>query len=281
MKLCIRGHDLGVKGTEGIISRVKDLGIDGLQLVCYKSYDDVPYEVGGLTPERAREIGDALRAADICVPLVGAYFNQAHPDREKAQKGFDIFADYLGKARALGGEYVGSETGSYKGDPWRYHPKNRMPEAYAQAAETFGQLADIAMENGVNIAMEGAAGHVCWNPDVLNRVIKMMDRPNVKVIFDLYNYMDGYNQYDYLDILDRGLELFGKNILLFHMKDCLLTDDGSDPKQVGFGRGDLDKEAVLGRIKASNPDAVLVLEGTVGEDIEFAVKTIRDIWARV
>lgn len=281
MKLCIRGHDLGVKGTEAIIARLRQLDIDGLQLVCYKSYDDIPYELGGLTPERAAEIGDAMKKAGVVIPLIGAYFNQAHPDEAKARKGFDVFAEYLGNAKALGGAFVGSETGSYKGDPWIYHPKNRTPKAYEQAAEVFGRLADIAAENGVNIAMEGAAGHVCWNPNVLSKVIKKMDRPNVKVIFDLYNYMDGGNQFDYLDILDRGLELFGRDILLFHMKDCLLQEDGSAPKQVGFGQGDLDKEAILARIKASNPDAVLVLEGTVGDDIPVAVKCIRDIWARV
>lgn len=281
MKLCIRGHDLGVKGTEAIIARLRELDIDGLQLVCYKSFDDIPYAPGGITREKADRIGAAMRDAGVIIPLVGAYFNQAHPDSVKAQKGFDVFAEYLKVLKALGGEYVGSETGSYNGDPWIYHPKNRTPKAYEQVADTFGRLADIAADNGVNIAMEGAAGHVCWNPKVLNRVVRMMDRPNVKIIFDLFNYMDGGNQFDYLDILDRGLELFGKNILLFHMKDCLLHEDGSAPRQVGFGQGDLDKEAILGRIKASDPDAVLVLEGTTGDDIPIAVKTIREIWARV
>lgn len=281
MKLCIRGHDLGVKGTGDIVRRLRELDIDGLQLVCYKSYDDIPYERGGITPEKAGEIGAALKEAGVVVPLVGAYFNQAHPDAAKAQKGFDVFAEYLENLTALGGKYVGSETGSYNGDPWIYHPKNRTPRAYEQVAETFGRLADIAGKHGVGVAMEGAAGHVCWNPNILKKVIHMMDRPNVKVIFDLYNYMDGGNQFDYLDILDRGLELFGRDILLFHMKDCLLREDGSAPRQVGFGQGDLDKAAILSRIKASNPDAVLVLEGTTGEDIPLAVKTIRDVWARV
>ena len=281
MKLCIRGHDLGVKGTGDIVRRLRELDIDGLQLVCYKSYEDVPYAPGGMTPEKAAQIGEALGAAGVSVPLVGAYFNQAHPDAAKARKGFDVFAEYLGHVKALGGDAVGSETGSYNGDPWIYHPKNRTPGAYEQAARVFGRLADIAAGKGVSIAMEGAAGHVCWNPDVLNRVLRMMDRPNVKVIFDLYNYMDAGDQFDYLDILDRGLELFRGNILLFHMKDCLLNEEGKPPRQVGFGQGDLDKEAILRRIKASDPDAVLVLEGTVGEDIPVAVRTVRDIWARV
>lgn len=281
MMLCIRGHDLGVKGTEAIIARVKELGLDGLQLVCYKSYDDIPYVPGAITPERAGEIGRALRQGGAAPALLGAYFNPVHSDRAKAQRCFDIFADYLRAARSFGCAYVGSETGSYNDDKWTYNPKNRTEEAYALVEDTFGRLADIAAENGVNIAMEGAAGHVCWSPDMLCEVIRRMGRPNVYVTFDLYNYMDADNQRDYLAILDRGLELFGQRIKFFHIKDCLLGDGGEAPRQVGFGRGDLDKRAILSRIKASNPDAILVLEGTTGEDIPFAVKTVRDIWETV
>jgi UDP:flavonoid glycosyltransferase YjiC (YdhE family) len=43
----------------------------------------------------------------------------------------------------------------------------------------------------------------------------------------------------------------------------------------------VDQMAVLSAIKAHNPDAVLVLEGTTGEHIASAVKTIRDIWEKV
>ena len=34
MKICIRAHDLGVKGTHGILERIDSLGIDGVQMVC-------------------------------------------------------------------------------------------------------------------------------------------------------------------------------------------------------------------------------------------------------
>ncbi len=280
-RLCVRGHDLGVKGTEEIVKRARELDIDGIQLVCYKSYGDIPYAPGAMTPERAGEIGQGLSRGGLSVPLVGAYFNPVHSDREKAKRCFQIFADYLAAARALGSEYVGSETGSRNDEPWIYHPENRTEASYQLVAETFGALADIAAGYGVNIAMEGAAGHVCWNPDVLDEVIRRMNRPNVKVIFDLYNYMDAGNQHQYLSILDRGLELFRGRILLFHMKDCVLTQDGSAPKQVGFGKGDLDKAEIIRRIKASVSHPTFVLEGTCGDDLPLAVETIRELWERV
>ena len=279
MKLCIRAHDLGVKGTEDILTQLDRLGLDGVQLVCYKVYDDIPYAPGGITPERASAIGRALAEAGKIVPLVGAYFNPVHPDEEKAARGQAIFADYLRHCRALGCGVVGSETGSFNGDPWVYHPRNRTEEALQKVVAAFSQLCDVAADCGSTVAVEGAEGHVCYDVDTLARARRMIGR-RTKVIFDLYNYMDAANQGDYLDILDRGLDVFAGEIQVFHMKDCILTS-GRKPLQVPLGTGELDMRAILGRIKAYDPDAVLMLEETTGEHIPHAVDTIRRVWAEL
>ena len=39
MKLCIRAHDLGVKGTEQIIQQLNELGIDGVQMATRRTSD--------------------------------------------------------------------------------------------------------------------------------------------------------------------------------------------------------------------------------------------------
>lgn len=279
MKLCIRAHDLGVKGTEAILDQLEQLQIDGVQMVCYKAYEDIPYAPGAITSEKAAAIGQAFAEKGACIPLVGAYFNPVHSNREKAARCESIFAEYLQHCRSMGCTYVGSETGSYNDEPWIYHPKNRTEEALEAVAETFSRLCDVAAEHGSMVAMEGAAGHVCHDVDALAKVRKLMGKPT-KVIFDLYNYLDAGNQHEYLQILDKGLEVFKGEILLFHMKDCLLCD-GGEPKQVPLGTGDLDMEAILSRIKAYDENAVLTLEGTTGADIPLAVKTIREIWERV
>jgi len=279
MKICIRAHDLGVKGTQDILNRIETLGIDGVQMVCYKAYDDIAYEPGAITGEKAAAIGQAFRDAGKCIPLVGAYFNCVHSNREKAGRGEAIFAEYLQHCNAMGCQYVGSETGSYSDDPWVYHPRNRTDEAHRAVAAAFSRLCDAAADHGSMVAMEGAAGHVCHDVATLQKVRRMMNRPT-KVIFDLFNYLDAENQGDYLDILHRGLDTFAGDILLFHMKDCVLQN-GKDPKQVPFGTGDLDLNHVLKAIKAYDKNAVLTLEGTTGSDIAHAVKTINTIWESV
>lgn len=279
MRLCIRAHDLGVKGTGAILEKLDSLGLDGVQMVCYKAYDEIPYAPGGITAEKAAEIGRAFADAGKIIPLVGAYFNPVHSNPEKVSRCFDIFAEYLSVCERMGCPVVGSETGSFHDDKWTYHPRNRTEEALQTVVTTFSRLCDIAADHGTWVAMEGAAGHVCYDVDTLARARKMMDR-KTKVIFDLYNYLDAGNQGEYLNILDRGLDTFGDEILLFHMKDCQFVN-GAGPKQVPLGTGDLDQEAILRRIKAHDKNAVLTLEGTTGEHIIHAVKTIKDIWERV
>lgn len=280
MKICIRAHDLGVKGTEGILDALKTHQIDGVQMVCYKAYDDIPYKPGAITREKAIAIADAFRDAGAMIPLVGAYFNPVHSNPDKVAACKRIFGDYLKVVSDMGCNVVGSETGSFNDDKWTYHPSNRTKEALQRVIATFSELCDIGADYGAVVAMEGAAGHVCFDVDTLERAQKTMNRANTRVIFDLYNYLDASNQADYLKILDKGLDVFGDRILLFHMKDCLFQN-GAGPKQVPFGTGDMDLKTILGKIKAHDTNAVLTLEGTTGEYISGAVRTIRELWEQV
>lgn len=279
MKICIRAHDLGVKGTGPILDRISALGIDGVQMVCYKAYDDIPYAPGAITAEKAAAIGKAFRDAGKMIPLVGAYFNPVHSDREKTARCETVFEEYLRTCQAMGCRFVGSETGSFNDDDWTYHPRNRTEEGLQAVVASFSRLSDVASDCGSMVALEGAAGHVCWDVDTLARARKMMARPT-KVIFDLFNYLDESNQGDYLNVLDRGLDIFAGEILLFHMKDCTFAN-GHKPCRVPFGTGEMDLETVLGKIKAYDRDAVLTLEETTGDDICHAVDTINNIWERV
>ena len=276
MKLCIRAHDLGVKGTENILARLDELGLDGVQMVCYKAYEDIPYVPGAITAEQAEAIGRAFAENSRVIPLVGAYFNPVHSNKEKVSRCFDIYADYLKVCQAMGCNVVGSETGSFNDDKWTYHPLNRTEEALQTVVDTFSRLCDIAAEHGSMVAMEGAAGHVCYDVATLAQARKRIGKPT-KVIFDLYNYLDESNQFAYMDILKEGLETFAGEILLFHMKDCRLVEGGK-PQQVALGTGDLDMKAILTAIKRYDENAILTLEGTTGADIKHAVTTIKEIW---
>ena len=273
MKLMIRAHDLGVKGDSEVTLAVKQRGLDGVQLVAYKCTTDIKYEPGAITESRARELGNTLREGGCEIPLIGAYFNPVHPNEEKITRGIAVFKDYLDVAKAIGCDTVGSETGSYNGDPWIYHQMNHSDEALDRVVATFSDLADYAFERGIYVGMEGAFGHVCHTPERLLEAITRIGKPNVRIIFDLYNYLDISNVNEAYNILERGLDLFGDKILLFHVKDFVIGENKL--VQCGVGRGVLDYDRILRAIHKTNPNAILVLEGTTGEDIDYAVSFLR------
>ena len=275
MKIFIRAHDLGVKGEENIISRLKELGLSGVQLVTYKCLEDVAYTPGSLTRERAARFHKAFAEAGLEVPLIGAYFNPVHPNTEKTENGIAVFKEHLTLAKELGCDIVGSETGSYNGDPWIYHPMNRTEEAVQRVVRTFSCLCDHAADNGVNVGMEGAFGHVCFDVTTLDRAVKTIGRSNIRIIFDLYNYLDGSNVDRMYDILSEGLQTFGDRICVFHIKDCVINADGS-LKQVGVGKGIFDYDRILSEMRKVCPNANLVLEGTTGEDIAPAIAHLKE-----
>lgn len=276
MKLFIRAHDLGVKGEKRVAERLEELGLDGVQLVAYKVLEDVSYTVGAITAERAGEAARALDQAGKTIPLIGAYFNPVHPNEEKIQNGIGVFKDYLRVANAFGCKIVGSETGSYNGDKWTYHPQNRTEEALNRVIAVFSDLCGYAKEQGAYVGMEGAFGHVCYDVKTLQRAVKAIGADNIRIIFDLYNYLDKSNVDQRYDILSEGLQTFGDRICVFHIKDCVIAEDGT-LKQCGVGKGIFDYARILGEIKKVCPDANLVFEGTTGEDIPYAVSHMKSI----
>lgn len=279
MRIAFRTHDLGVKGLDNAIAKAESCGISAVQLVAYKFMDEIKYAPGALNGDNTLEIGNALEKAGIQVPLIGAYFNPVHSNKEKVANCKAVFKEYLKYSKNLGCNIVGSETGSFNDDKWTYNPLNRTEEALQTVIETFKELADYAKSLGALVGMEGAAGHVCYDVKTLKRAVDEINADNIKIIFDIYNYLDAGNYKDYLKILDEGLRTFAGKIVVFHIKDCVFED--GKLKQVAPSKGMFDFDKILGKIKAYDKDAFLVLEGTTGDDIVPCIKFITEVWNRV
>ena len=279
MQIAFRTHDLGVKGLDAAIEKIKSSNIDAVQLVAYKFMDEIKYAPQVLNDENTLAIGKAFADAGVKGGLIGAYFNPVHSDTEKVARCKAVFKEYLKYSKNFGCNIVGSETGSFNDDKWTYNPLNRTEEALQTVISTFKELALYAKSVGALIGMEGAAGHVCWNVKTLKRAYDAIAENNVKIIFDIYNYLDASNYTDYLEILDEGLKTFAGKIHIFHIKDCVFED--GKLKQVPPGKGMFDFDKILGRIKAYDKNATLVLEGTTGENIIPCTEFIKKVWERV
>ncbi|MBP5177630.1 MAG: sugar phosphate isomerase/epimerase [Clostridia bacterium] len=275
MKLAIRGHDLGKMGQFDLTEEIKKYDLDGLQLVPYKTFADVGYSPA-ITLKRAKEIADGIKAAGKETYLLGAYFNPVHSDREKVNLGVATFKRYLELTKTFNTDVVASETGSFNDDKWTYNPANRTFEALTTVVETFSDLADHAKKVGAVVAMEGASGHCCYSVERLYQALSLIGDDRIKVVFDLYNYLDADNYRDYKSILKKGLKTFEGRIHCFHMKDFKVID--GKPVQCAIGEGLFDYDHFLREIRSYDENAVLVLEGTTGDAIAPSVALIRKKW---
>jgi sugar phosphate isomerase/epimerase len=225
------------------------------------------------TVEQAHSINQALRDT-VKVVLIGAYFNPVHPDRQKAALGEQTFVNYIKLAKDLGGSVVGSESGSYNGDVWDYHPGNRTPQAMSIVVDTFGRLCDVATQYDVQVGLEGAAGHCLYSVQAMHQAILSIDRANLKVIFDLYNMLEPDNAMQHMRIAEQAVDKFGGRIHAFHIKDCFYKS--GKILQVRPGAGELQLREYLGMIRDYDKHAKLVLEGVTGDDIMPAVNFVRE-----
>ena len=260
MKLCIRPHDVGLSTADDLGEKIHAMGFEGVQLAIAKAIKGQDGEPETLTPEICREIRAGFNAHNVEVPLLGAYFNPVHSNKEYVKKGAAKFADHLRKANLFGAKFVASETGSFNDDAWTYNPRNQTDEGFDAVYSVFRPLADVALESGSYLTIEGAWGHCIYCPAQMERIVKALDNGHIRVTVDIYNYLYEGNYKSRFDILDECLDRFGDKIAVFHIKDFMVCPDGS-LRETGIANGIMGWDKMLPKINARVPNALLVFEG--------------------
>lgn len=169
--------------------------------------------------------------------------------------------------------YVGSETGSYNDDKWTYNPLNRTEEAFLEVKRIFSDLAKTAEEYNSKIALEGAFGHCMFEPKALKRLADEINSDAVYFTVDIYNYLSIDNYQNHTKIFDECLELFKGKIVIFHLKDFVVEDNAL--KQCCIGKGIMNYDYIMPKIKENCPDAYLVFEGSKPEDMQFSYNFVK------
>ena len=274
MKLCIRPHDIGKDMTaDELGKKIHALGFDGVQLAVAKAIKGQNGEPDTLTKEVIQDIRKGFNDNEVEIPVLGAYFNPVHSNKQKVAAGQAKFADHLRKASLFGAKYVASETGSYNDEPWTYNPKNQTEEAFQTVLSVFAPLADAAKESGSYLTPEGAWHHCMFCPKQMNRLIKELDNGYVRTTVDVFNYLYIGNYEERFNILHECFDLFGDKIAIFHIKDFVPAKDHLE--EVGLGKGIMGWDKMLPEIRREVPNAILVFEGV--KDLDESLKYFRPL----
>ncbi len=275
MKIGVRVHDLGRNTPEELVRLTKSIGFDSVQLVINKAFIGEGEMPVYLDEQKATNIRNLFESNGIEIAMLGAYFNPVHENKDKVNTGVINFTNMLKYANIFNAGYVGSETGSFNNEPWIYHPKNRTEEGFLESVGVFKTLADEAEKYNANIALEGAFGHVCFEPKVLRRLYDIIKSDKIYFTIDLYNYLDITNYTNYLEILDEAIKVLGDRTVIFHLKDFIV--ENNKLVKVDIGKGMIDYKTVLKKMLDCNPNAYFIFEGNSKDGMVDSFNFIRKI----
>ena len=273
MKIGVRVHDFGKSDAKTLAKKAREIGFNGVQLVLNKAIEGESGLAGTLSKEKAEAFYNDFKSEGLDICMLGAYFNPVHSDKEKVRSLTEKFREHLKYMNDFHAGYVGSETGSFNDDKWTYNPLNRTEEAFQEVKRIFSDLARCAEKENANMAIEGAFGHCMFEPKALHRLVTEINSNNVYYIVDIYNYLAISNYEHQREIFDECLELFKDRIVIYHIKDFVVEDGAL--KQCCIGKGLMDFDYMLPKIKKATPNAYLIFEGSKPEDMEFSYKFIK------
>jgi sugar phosphate isomerase/epimerase len=274
IKISYRAHDYGKGSAYDVAKKVASHKLTAVQLVINKCIEGESGLAGTLNPEKCKAIYKGFADNGLEISLLGAYFNPVHSDKNKVEQMIAKFKEHLKYAKYFNCKYVGTETGSFNDDKWTYNPLNRTEEALAEDIRIFKDLAECAKENDSYLAIEGAYGHCMYSPDQLKRLFDAINNGHVKIIIDIFNYLDISNYNEQIEIFNRAIELFKDDVVVFHLKDFVVDNEANKLVQVGLGQGLMRWDIFFPIIKEKCPNAYLTFEGIKPKDIDSSIDCV-------
>lgn len=275
------------------IEKIKQAGMGCVQLDL--EFTDVDLRRGHITQEKAHQVRDAFRQANLPIVAISAYTNLVHPDPQKRAENIAAVKEILAHARDFGTPYVISETGTYNVDSdWLYDPKNSTEEAYQEFKAIARELAAFAYDHGAVFLVENYVNNIIGSVSQVARLMRDVDHPGLGLALDPTNYFDDKN----IDAIDETLHsifnvLDGK-IKIAHAKDCQKTDvviekfgDGAAEHNSFRGAGSVELPAAgLGALNyllyvellaKNHPNIPLIIEHVDESDIPRAKNFVDDV----
>ncbi|MBQ9612269.1 MAG: sugar phosphate isomerase/epimerase [Lachnospiraceae bacterium] len=280
MQIGIRLHDAVDLPLPERLAAVKEQGFCCVHMALTKT-KGLAGAPEALTPGYASYIRHTYEEAGVDLGILGCYLNLANPDPEALKKIQDQYTAYLRFASYIGGGViVGTETGApntgYKYDKEACHSE----EALRIFITNLRPVIKAAEKLGVILAIEPVYKHIVWNPKRARIVLDAIDSPNLQIIFDPVNLLNGDNLDHRDEVIAEAIDLLGKEICFIHLKDYLNepTEDGSLPS-LACGLGEMDYRQVLRFAKERKPFIQMTLEDTKPDNAEQARKMLENIAA--
>ncbi len=281
-----------------VIRRIKASDFNSVQLdISFKDFDATQQP---LTEQKAHEIRDAFRDANLPIIAVSAYTNFIHPDPEIRKHNIDYIKMMLRYARDLGCPYVASETGTYNLESdWVWHEMNASPKVYDETIEIIRELAEFAGKWGSTFIVENYVNNVIGTVDQVERMFKDVGNKNLGLICDPTNYFNEETIKDVDGTLNSIFDRLSPYMKIAHAKDIKLAVDtgekhanidadashsfrGSGGVELpAAGLGILNYDLYVKRLAENHPNIPLIIEHLDEGDIDRAKRFADSVLKRV
>ena len=279
------------------IKKCKAHGMSCVQLDL--EFKDIDLSRGNITTEKAHQVRDAFRDANIPIVSISAYTNLLAKDPEKKKANIEYVKEILAHARDFGTPYVISETGTHNDDDWMFDPWNKTEEAYQQFKEVAIDLAKYAYDHDAVFLIENYVNNVIGSVDQVARLLTEVNHPGIGLLCDPTNYFDDSNIDNGVDdTINKIFDVLDDKIKVAHAKDIKRAVDtgvkmgggsaehnsfrGAGAVELpGAGLGVLNYELYLTRLKKNHPNIPIIIEHIDEEDIPRAKKFVDDTAKKV
>ncbi len=272
------------------IAKAKKDGMNCVQLDL--EFKDIDLSRGNITKEKAHQVRDAFRDANLPIVAISAYTNLVHPDMAKREENINYVKEILAHARDFGTPYVVSETGTYNVESdWLYDPKNSTEEAYQEFKKIAIDLAKFAYEHDSVFLVENYVNNIVGSVDQVARLLQEINHPGIGLLLDPTNYFDDSNIDNVDPTIEKIFHVLGDKIKIAHAKDCKRAENtgekfgGGSAEHNSFrgagavelpaaGLGVLNYELYLEKLSKNYPNIPVIIEHLDEEDIPRAKKFI-------
>jgi sugar phosphate isomerase/epimerase len=238
---------------------------------------DLPAMPEAIDPTVIARIQAEMVSRQISMAAVSGTFNMAHPDPQIRRDGLRQLGVLSPVCKGMGTSIITLCTGTR--DPknmWRWHDENTSKAAWRDMLETMSAAVKIAENNGITLAFEPERANVIYSARLARDLLNSIASPNLKVVLDPANIIDGRNQAAIPDVIDEAFDLLGDSIVMAHAKDR-----GPDDGFRAAGTGVLDHARYLKRLSDMHFEGALIIHSLEESEVDTSVHFLRNILQRI
>ncbi len=284
IQIGIRLHDVNssapdeLRTLEARAAKAREEGFSCVHLALAKCIQGVSFDDAALTEGLAAYVRRVFRAEELDVAVLGCYLNLAHPDADKLRAFQSRYYGHLRVAALAGVGMVGTETGAPNA-AYKLDANTHTDEALQTFLRNLAPVVERAEQWGVALAIEPVWNHIVYNADRALEVLRSIDSPNLRIIFDPVNLLSPENADDRERVIGEAMDKLCEHIAMVHIKD--FVREGGGLKSVAAGTGEMDYTAILRFLKARKPFIQATLENTCNENAVASRRLIEEIYAAI